>query len=77
MSDTYAVAASASVPRVAVNTGAGLWVSSLVVAGRMVRKFARTPQLIVFTTVQSALFLLMFRFAFGGAIGDPPGSLDH
>ncbi len=46
-----------------------LWVSSLVVAGRMVRKFARTPQLIVFTTVQSALFLLMFRFAFGGAIG--------
>jgi ABC transporter DrrB family efflux protein len=35
----------------------------------MVRKFARTPQLIVFTTIQSALFLLMFRFAFGGAIG--------
>jgi ABC transporter DrrB family efflux protein len=34
----------------------------------MVRKFARTPQLIVFTTIQSALFLLMFRFAFGGAI---------
>ncbi|HZR48492.1 MAG TPA: ABC transporter permease [Streptosporangiaceae bacterium] len=52
-----------------MNTGAGLGVSSLIVAGRMVRKFARTPQLIVFTTVQSALFLLMFRFAFGGAIG--------
>jgi ABC transporter DrrB family efflux protein len=34
-----------------------------------VRKFARTPQLIAFTTIQSALFLLMFRFAFGGAIG--------
>lgn len=52
-----------------MNTGAGLGVSSLIVAGRMVRKFARTPQLIVFTTIQSALFLLMFRFAFGGAIG--------
>lgn len=50
------------------NTGAGLVASSLVVAGRMVRKFARTPQLIVFTTLQGALFLLMFRFGFGGAI---------
>jgi ABC-2 type transport system permease protein len=56
-------------PRAAVNTGAGLWVSSLIVATRTVRKFARTPQLIVYTTIQSALFLLMFRFAFGGAIG--------
>jgi ABC-2 type transport system permease protein len=46
-----------------------LWTSSLLIAGRTVRKFARTPQLVVFTTVQSALFLLMFRFAFGGAIG--------
>lgn len=54
--------------RAAVNTGAGLVSSSLAVAGRMVRKFARTPQLIVFTTIQSGLFLLMFRFAFGGAI---------
>jgi ABC transporter DrrB family efflux protein len=42
----------------------------------MVRKFARTPQLIVFTTIQSALFLLMFRFAFGGAIGTG-GSLSY
>lgn len=63
-------------PRAAINTGAGLWSSSLVVAGRMVRKFARTPQLIVFTSVQSALFLLMFRFAFGGAIGTG-GSLTY
>ena len=76
MTDTYAIAPSPSVPRAAVNTGAGLWVSSLVVAGRMVRKFARTPQLIVFTTIQSALFLLMFRFAFGGAIGTG-GSLSY
>jgi ABC-2 type transport system permease protein len=59
-----------------VNTGAGWWVSSLVVARRMVRKFARTPQLIVFTTIQSALFLLMFRYGFGGAI-DTGGSLSY
>jgi ABC transporter DrrB family efflux protein len=73
MTGTLALAPSR---RAAVNPGAGLWVSSLVVAGRMVRKFARTPQLIVFTTIQSALFLLMFRFAFGGAIGTG-GSLSY
>jgi ABC transporter DrrB family efflux protein len=74
MADTLAL--SANVPRAAVNTGAGLWVSSFLVAGRMVRKFVRTPQLIAFTAIQSALFLLMFRFAFGGAIGTG-GSLSY
>src|SRR5215468_6535819 len=68
MTDTSVFAPSPGLPRAAVNTGAGLWSSSLAVAVRMVRKFTRTPQLIVFTTIQSALFLLMFRFAFGGAI---------
>jgi ABC-2 type transport system permease protein len=76
MTDTYLLAPSPGVPRAAVNTGAGLRVSSLLVAGRMVRKFARTPQLIVFTTIQSALFLFVFRFAFGGAIGTG-GSLSY
>ena len=76
MTDIPFTLPSPAVPRATVNTGASLWVSSLVVAGRMVRKFARTPQLIVFTTIQSALFLLMFRFAFGGAIGTG-GSLSY
>ena len=76
MTDTSVIAPSPGLPRAAANAGAGLGVSSLVVAGRMVRKFARTPQLIVFTTIQSALFLLMFRFAFGGAIGTG-GSLSY
>jgi ABC-2 type transport system permease protein len=68
MTDIAVATPSPGAPRAAVNTGARLWVSSLLVARRMVRKFVRTPQLIVFTTAQSALFLLMFRFAFGGAI---------
>jgi len=76
MTGTSVIAPSPAVPRAAVNTGARLWTSSLLVAGRTVRKFARTPQLIVFTTIQSALFLLMFRFAFGGAIGTG-GSLSY
>jgi ABC transporter DrrB family efflux protein len=67
MTDTPVIA-RAQPPRATVNTGAGLVAASLSVAGRMVRKFARTPQLLIVTTVQSALFLLMFRFAFGGAI---------
>src|SRR2546427_11435057 len=73
MTGTLALAPSR---RAAVNTGAGLWSSSIAVAGRMVRKFARTPQLIVFTTIQSALFLLMFRYGFGGAISTG-GSLSY
>lgn len=76
MTDIPFTAPSPGVPRAAVNTGARLWASSLLVAGRTVRKFVRTPQLIVFTTIQSALFLLMFRFAFGGAIGTG-GSLSY
>jgi ABC-2 type transport system permease protein len=74
MADT--VALSPGVSRAAVNTGARLWVSSFIVAGRLLRKFARTPQLIAFTAIQSALFLLMFRFAFGGAIKSG-GSLSY
>jgi ABC-2 type transport system permease protein len=76
MTDMGVLGPSPRVPRAAVNTGARLWVSSLVVAGRMLRKFARTPQLIVFTAIQSAVFLLMFRFAFGGAI-HAGGSLSY
>ena len=48
--------------------GAGFWASAAAVAQRTVRKFVRTPQLIVLTTIQSALWLLIFRYIFGGAI---------
>ena len=37
-------------------------------AQRTVRKFVRTPQLIGLATVQSAIFLVIFRYIFGGAI---------
>jgi ABC-2 type transport system permease protein len=38
------------------------------VARRTVRKFARSPQLAVVGTIQGAMFLLIFRYVFGGAI---------
>jgi ABC transporter DrrB family efflux protein len=42
--------------------------ASIAVARRTVRKFLRTPQLIVVGTIQGAMFLLIFRYVFGGAI---------
>jgi hypothetical protein len=51
-----------------VNSGARFWPSALAVARRTVLKFVRTPQLIGLATVQSAIFLVIFRYIFGGAI---------
>lgn len=48
--------------------GASWAASARGVAGRTVRKYFRTPQLIVSNTVQSAMFLFIFRYGFGGAI---------
>ncbi len=56
--------------------GASFLAASYQVAARTVKKFARTPQLVVAGTAQGALFLLIFRYVFGGAIGDT-GSLSY
>jgi ABC transporter DrrB family efflux protein len=42
--------------------------ATLEIARRALRKFFRTPGLFVMSVVQSAMFLLSFRFVFGGAI---------
>src|SRR6266508_4523473 len=39
------------------------------IAKRGILRFLRTPQLIVLGTIQGAMFLLIFRYVFGGAIG--------
>ena len=54
---------------------AGLAASTIGIARRGLLKFLRTPQLVVVGTIQSALFLLIFRYVFGGAIG--AGGLDY
>jgi ABC-2 type transport system permease protein len=48
---------------------ASLWTSTLGIAKRSMLKFLRTPQLVVLGTIQGAMFLLIFRYVFGGAIG--------
>ncbi|MFP5377391.1 MAG: ABC transporter permease [Acidimicrobiia bacterium] len=45
---------------------------TLTIAGRNLRTIVRLPQLLVFSTVQPVIFVLLFRYAFGGAI-DTPG----
>jgi ABC transporter DrrB family efflux protein len=47
---------------------ASLLSSTTVIARRTFLKFIRTPQLVVVGTVQGAMFLLIFRYVFGGAI---------
>ncbi|MFN8103112.1 MAG: ABC transporter permease [Acidimicrobiia bacterium] len=46
-----------------------------VVTKRNLLRYVRIPQLLVFSTVQPVMFLLLFTFVFGGAIGAqlPPG----
>jgi len=47
---------------------AGPLTAATQVARRTVRQFVRTPQLLVVSTIQGAMFLLIFRYVFGGAI---------
>jgi ABC-2 type transport system permease protein len=44
---------------------------SLVVAWRNILRIRRTPQLIVFATIQPVMFVLLFTYVFGGSIPTP------
>jgi ABC transporter DrrB family efflux protein len=48
---------------------------AVVVTGRNLRHFIRQPNLLVFSTIQPVLFVLLFVYVFGGAVGLslPPG----
>lgn len=48
------------------------WATATTYAGRTVRQFVRSPQLLVVNAVTSIMFLLIFRFVFGGAIQTGP-----
>ena len=47
---------------------------ALVIARRNLLTIIRTPQLLVFSTIQPVMFVLLFRFVFGGAINVPTES---
>lgn len=44
------------------------------IAGRYLIAYRRVPQLLVFSTIQPVIFVLMFRYVFGGAIQVPNGA---
>jgi len=60
----------------ALHRGASYLTASGQVAARTLKKFVRTPALIVAGTAQGVLFLLIFRYVFGGAVAHT-GSLDY
>jgi len=46
---------------------------AVAVTGRNLRGIRRQPQLLVFSTIQPVMFVLLFNYVFGGAILLPPG----
>src|SRR5437867_13339782 len=44
---------------------------SLAIAWRGLLTYRRVPQLLVFSSIQPVVFVLMFRYVFGGAISVP------
>jgi ABC-2 type transport system permease protein len=44
------------------------WTTATSYAGRTLRQYIRTPQLIIVNSVTTIMFLLIFRYVFGGAI---------
>jgi ABC-2 type transport system permease protein len=59
-------------PLAPARRSASVGAAVLVVATRTVRKYMRTPQLLVMHLVGAAIFLILFRYIFGGAIGFGP-----
>ncbi len=55
-------------PGATLNKGASYLVATGQVALRTLKKFIRTPTLIIAGTAQGVLFLLIFRYVFGGAV---------
>jgi ABC transporter DrrB family efflux protein len=57
-------------PTVPAPTHTATWsTTAFTVAARTIRKLMRTPQIFGIAIVQSVVFLLMFRYILGGAIG--------
>jgi ABC-2 type transport system permease protein len=64
-----------TLPPIEIRRGAGRVVGgardSFAVAVRNLIAYRRVPQLLVFSTIQPVIFVLMFRYVFGGAIRLP------
>ncbi|HYX84872.1 MAG TPA: ABC transporter permease [Gaiellales bacterium] len=71
MSATAATAAAARSGRRTRGGVTGAVSDTLALAGRGLLTYRRVPQLLVFSTIQPVVFVLLFRYVFGGAISVP------
>jgi ABC-2 type transport system permease protein/oleandomycin transport system permease protein len=56
----------------------GILRDTAAIARRNLIAYRRVPQLLVFSTIQPVIFVLMFRFVFGGAVsGSLPSGVDY
>ncbi len=65
------VATDRPAPRAASMTPALALSDTIGIAQRDLRRITRTPQLLFFSAVQPIMFVLLFRFVFGGSIRTP------
>ena len=73
MTDTTEAAASTTIPQQSIQRFLS---DAVVLTKRNLLKYRRVPTLLVFSTVQPVMFVLLFVFVFGGAI-QLPGDLSY
>ncbi|HEX4187523.1 MAG TPA: ATP-binding cassette domain-containing protein [Solirubrobacteraceae bacterium] len=74
-------ARSVALPRLHIPSPAELRASvtdAAIVTARNLRHFVRQPQLLIFSTIQPIMFVLLFVYVFGGAVkGSLPGGVSY
>ena len=73
MTDTTEAAAPTTIPQQSIQRFLS---DAIVLTKRNLLKYRRVPTLLVFSTVQPVMFVLLFVFVFGGAI-QLPGDLSY
>lgn len=63
--------AAADTPAARRPSGPRLVTDTRVIARRNLRRMVRTPRLLIFTCIQPVVFVVLFRYVFGGAIHTP------
>lgn len=67
-----AITAPAMTPTIEQRSAAGWAISdALTIAWRNLKAMSRTPEVIMFSTIQPVIFVLTFRYVFGGSIRVP------
>lgn len=74
-SAVHAGATPSTQPRRPAARQAGFLATVAAVASRTVRKFLRSPQLLVTTVIGGVIFMVLFRYIFGGAVA--PGRVPY